>query len=85
VAFGYLSVLLSFLCINETVRQQVSSQLRGNNLSQLLGAVREFLQYHTRIDKEIFDSGGDTDLTVAFTSRLQNVVRKLEDAAGETR
>lgn len=79
-------MLLSFLCINETVRQQVSSQLQGNNLNQLLGAVGEFLQYHTRIDKEIFDSGGDdTDLTAAFTKRLQNVVRKLEDATGETR
>ncbi len=85
MAFGYLSVLLSFLCINETVRQHVSSQLRGNNLDQLLAAVREFLHYHTRIDKEIFDSGGDTDLTAAFTNRLQNVVRKLEDATGETR
>ena len=82
MAFGYLSVLLSYICINNTARQQVSSQLRGGDLRQLLGAVREFLQYHTRIDNEIYESGGETDLTAGFTSRLQNVIEKLESISG---
>lgn len=77
VAFGYLSVLLSYACIDDRVKQHMSSQLPGGDLKQLLSAVREFLQYHARIDKEIHDSGGDSDLAAGFTSRLQSVVNKL--------
>ena len=85
MAFGYLSVLLSYICTDDTVRQRVCSHLRGGNLDQLLEAVREFLQYHTRIDREIYESGGDIDLTAGFTSRLQSVVDKLEEATGKSR
>lgn len=78
VAFGYLSVLLSYTCLNSAARQLVSSRLRGGSLFQLLEAVREFLQYYTRIDKEIYEDDGRVDLAASFTGRLQKLVEKLE-------
>lgn len=77
VAFGYLAVLLSYICTNKIARVYVCSRLERGNLDQLLGAVKEFLQYHNKIDREIYDSGGDVDPTAAFSSRLQGVVDRL--------
>lgn len=79
VAFGYLAVLLSYVCVNKSARAYACSQLQGGTLDQLLRAMKEFLQYHNSIDQEIYDSGGDVDVTAGFTSRLQRLVDKLED------
>ena len=81
MAFGYLSVLLSFTCIDNVIRQQVLSQLKSKSLNQLLSAVKEFLQYHTKIDQEIYERDGESNLTISFTGRLKKVVEKLEKAS----
>ncbi|MCJ1471212.1 hypothetical protein MMC07_009860 [Pseudocyphellaria aurata] len=78
VAFGYLSVLLSYLCVNQEVRLRVSSRLRGRTLGQLLDAVDEFLHYHRQIDEEIYQDDGEMDVKAGFIDRLQRMVNELK-------
>lgn len=78
VAFGYLSVLLSYLCLNETVRFMVSSQLQGGSLKQLLDAVQEFLHYHREIDANIHKPEKGVDVQADFIDRLQRLIDGLK-------
>lgn len=54
------------------------SRLPGGTLRPLLDAVKEFLHYHRKIDEEIYHSGGEVDLKINFTTRLQGIVDVLE-------
>lgn len=83
VAFGYLSVLLSNLCINGVIREQVRSRLQGGTLKQLLDAVEEFLHYHRQVDDQFCDVGEEIDVKVGFVGRLQSVVDRLKQVDGQ--
>lgn len=78
MALGYLSVLLSFLCLNETVRACASARLRGGTLKQLVDALEEFLQYHRQIDPEIHRVEGEEDSRADFLGRWQGLVDDLK-------
>lgn len=78
VAFGYLSVLLSYLCLNKTVRFMVSSQLQGGSLKKLLDAVQEFLHYHREIDANIHQDEEGVDVQADFINRLQRLIDGLK-------
>lgn len=78
MAFGYVSVLLSYLCINEAVRQKVSARLQGGTLGPLLDAVEEFLQYHRQIDDGVRRDDGEEEVRAGFVGRLQGVVDNLK-------
>lgn len=78
VAFGYLSVLLSYLCLNKTVRFMVISQLQGGSLKQLLDAVQEFLHYHREIDADIHQDEEGVDVKADFIDRLQRLIDELK-------
>ncbi|KAL8739275.1 MAG: hypothetical protein Q9181_000005 [Wetmoreana brouardii] len=78
VAFGYLSVLLSYLCVEEEARIMVMNRLEGKNLQPLLDAVEEFLQYHRQIDEELGQTEGELDLKAGFVSRLEGVVGMMK-------
>lgn len=80
VAFGYLSVLLSTLCLDDEVRTQVRSQLRGNNLRRLLNVVEEFLHYYRKVEEELTDPVLEEDAMSGFTSRLQSIVDRIREA-----
>lgn len=75
VPFGYLSVLLCILCMNENIQSTVSAQLPGRSLKLLLDTVEEFLLYHKQID---CGTHTDDDLGIGFIGRLQGVVDKLK-------
>ncbi|KAL8724328.1 MAG: hypothetical protein Q9166_008013 [cf. Caloplaca sp. 2 TL-2023] len=77
VAFGYLSVLLSYLCVEKHARQMVVNQLQGGNLKPLLDAVEEFLQYHQQIDEEIAHGNREMGSKASFISRLESTLLKL--------
>ena len=79
--FGYLSVLLSYLCINKDARIFVESNLKGQTLQQLLDAVEEFLHYHRQIEDEILQNE-EVDSRANFISRLQGVVILLKQDKG---
>lgn len=78
VAFGYLSVLLSYLCLNKTVRFMISSQLQGGSLKKLLDAVQEFLHYHREIDANIHQDEEGVDVQADFIDRLQRLIDGLK-------
>lgn len=82
MAFGYLSVLLSYLCVNQEVRLRVSSRLQGRTLKQLLDAVDEFLHYHRQIDEDIYQDDGEMDVRAGFIDRLQRMVNELKMEQG---
>ncbi|KAL9043109.1 MAG: hypothetical protein Q9180_000095 [Flavoplaca navasiana] len=77
VAFGYLSVLLSYLCVEKHARQMVASRLPGGTLQALLNTVVEFLQYHRQIEDDMDQEDGETDLKASFISRLEATVTGL--------
>ncbi|KAI4226139.1 MAG: hypothetical protein L6R36_003381 [Xanthoria steineri] len=74
VAFGYLSVLLSYLCVEKHGRQRVASHLPGGTLHALLDTVIEFLQYHRQINDDMDQGDGETNLKASFISRLESTV-----------
>lgn len=78
MAFGYLSVLLAYLSVDEAAREMVANQLKGRNLQQLLGVVEEFLQYHRQIDDGLDVKEGEVDLKTGFVGRLEKVVARLK-------
>ncbi|KAI9700423.1 MAG: hypothetical protein M1836_002438 [Candelina mexicana] len=77
VAFGYLSVLLGNACQNPTARAHTCSKLYGSKLSTLIAAVEEFLEYHKKVDAELYDADDGTELQAGFTDRLQSVLDRL--------
>ncbi|KAL9007260.1 MAG: hypothetical protein Q9188_000063 [Gyalolechia gomerana] len=81
VAFGYLSVLLAYLCVDGKARVVVTNRLGGEPLQQLLDAVEEFLQYHRQIDEVLETREGETDLKASFVGRLESVLSRLRDVA----
>ena len=81
MAFGYLSVLLSYLCIEEHSRQMIAKRLDDESLRPLLDAVEEFLQYHRQIDQELVLTEGEMDLKATFVSRLEKVVDRMKSVS----
>ena len=88
VAFGYLSVLLSTLCIDPDIREHVRTQLTGRNLNQLLQAVEEFLchfkkveqEQQGRMDVDMEDATDGVKAASGFTERFQKIVEGLRNA-----
>ncbi|KAK2765893.1 hypothetical protein FQN54_007408 [Arachnomyces sp. PD_36] len=74
VAFGYLSVLLSTLCLNDEAR----SYLR-QHLDRLLGTVDEFLRHYRKVEEEMHQPEPQDDPMAGFTSRLQGIVTRIRD------
>jgi hypothetical protein len=81
VPFGYLAVLLGYLCKSPILRGNIKSHLEGGSIRVLLIAIEEFLRYHRKIE-EIRHAEGDVDLTVNFIGRLQALVDGLKKEEG---
>lgn len=77
VAFGYLSILLCTLSLDESVRARLRRSLCGNGLSRVLATAEEFLQYHRKVEDELRSLGGEQDQVAGFTSRLQGLVERI--------
>ncbi|KAI9837589.1 MAG: hypothetical protein M1819_007240 [Sarea resinae] len=85
VAFGYLAVLLGNLCQDSEATTRVRSALPSKSLKPLISAIEEFLEYHKKVDDEIYEVEGDSDIHSGFTARLQSVVdrlKKVDQTAG---
>ena len=83
VALGYLSVLLSYLCLDEGVRQQICMLLPGQRIRPMINMALEFLQYHKEVDAQLHtDAAGDGAVYAqdGFTERLQSVIESLAEA-----
>ncbi|CAF9943161.1 MAG: hypothetical protein ALECFALPRED_010747 [Alectoria fallacina] len=82
VAFGWVSVLLGWLCVDPAIKARISGRLPGNSLKWLLDAIDEFLQYHRRVDQVIHRGDGEDDAKATFIGRLQSHVDDLQTAEG---
>ncbi len=82
VAVGYLTVLLGNLCLNSHIRSKVRGQLPDQRLNLLIEKIKEFLNFHERIDGKAreFEESEDRDAWSNYTSRLKLVVDKLSEA-----
>ena len=76
VAFGYLSVLLSYLCLNNAVKSFVNARIEGPSLVVLLDAVDEFLNYHRQIE----DGAEREDGRASFVGRVQGIIDDLRNS-----
>lgn len=82
VALGYLSVLLSYLCLNDDVRAQVRLRLPGRRLRPMINMALEFLHYHKEVDAHLHSVAvveGGVHPQDGFTERLQSVIESLAE------
>ncbi|KAL1999495.1 hypothetical protein VTN02DRAFT_4437 [Thermoascus thermophilus] len=79
VAFGYLSILLSMLCLDPDARSHIRNSLNGDGLSLVLTTVEEFIHYHQKVEEELDHSTAE-NLMVKFTSRLQGIVNLIRQS-----
>ena len=79
VAFGYLSVLLSYLSISPTIRSFLCSQLPGGTLESLFAAVEEFLHFNKQIADEFHATEEDSEMKAGFIVKLQELLNRLKD------
>ncbi len=75
VAFGYLSVLLGYLCLGEAVRDRFVLLHAGRNLAPLVGAIGEFIAFHRAADDA---TEASDDESSRFIGRLQTLVNDLD-------
>jgi hypothetical protein len=77
VTFGYLSILLSTLCLDSEIRLHLSNSLNGTGLTSVLAAVDEFVQYHRKVDEQLHECHISENPLGEFTSRLQDIVNQV--------
>lgn len=75
VIVGYLSVLLTTLCLNTDAYSQVSHSLSDEGFRQVLSIAEEFQQYHQRVEQDLHESGRGTKSS--FTAELQDIIREV--------
>jgi len=77
IAFGYLSVLLGYLCLFQPVRLQVESSF-GNGLDVLVSSIQEFAIYHREAEDLINVKSSRSTISKGFTDRLQYLLVRLK-------
>lgn len=77
VAVGYLAVLILALCLDDDVRSQVKQFMRPNGLSVVRSTVDEFLQYHRKIEQELYPLQTN-DGSSGFIARLEGLVSQIQ-------
>lgn len=82
VAFGYLSVLLSTVSLDDEARLHLRNSLDGRSVDRVLATVDEFLHYHRKVEKELQDGQGEHEPVTGFTCRLQSIVDRIKQAEG---
>ncbi|KKY29214.1 hypothetical protein UCRPC4_g00004 [Phaeomoniella chlamydospora] len=75
VAFGYITVLLSTLCVEQEARNVVKPKLPDGNLQALRTAMRDFVVHWKKVDDV---SGGEFR---AVVTRFEEVALRLDQAA----
>lgn len=81
VAFGYLSVLLGYLCHYDPIRKRFEALNAGGGLEPLLNSIREFAVLHEKSEAAAAQSAGVEDDSGGSSRRL----RALADRLGSMR
>ncbi|KAJ4123270.1 hypothetical protein NW768_009804 [Fusarium equiseti] len=58
VAFGYLSILLGYLCLVDAARQRFAEQAGREGLPSLIGSIKEFIAMYREVDNKVTELEG---------------------------
>ncbi|KAF9770040.1 hypothetical protein IL306_012449 [Fusarium sp. DS 682] len=58
VAFGYLSVLLGYLSLEDAARQRLKEQAGSKGLTGLIGSIKEFIGMYRSVDNKVTELEG---------------------------
>ncbi|KAF5631560.1 wings apart [Fusarium sp. NRRL 52700] len=58
VAFGYLSVLLGYLSLEDAARQRLKQQAGSEGLAGLIGSIKEFIGMYRSVDNKVTELEG---------------------------
>ncbi|KAK3308656.1 wings apart-like protein regulation of heterochromatin-domain-containing protein [Chaetomium strumarium] len=73
VALGYLSILLGYLCLSDSIRDRFVSVHPKRNIQPLIDSLNEFIAFHRKVaEAQPAESSGSGSLT-----RLQNLADQL--------
>jgi hypothetical protein len=80
VVFGYLAVLLAYLCLHAPVRDRFRESHRTKSLDPLFESVREFVHHHRTMESQISEHD-DSNPEQSGWEKLQALVNQLENDA----
>jgi hypothetical protein len=78
ISYGWLSVLLGYMCLNQSVRERVCALLPGKKLALLVGAVEGIALMNQQVDSQVADEREETS---GFTEKLMTLVARLQESA----
>jgi len=77
VALGYLSVLLGYLCLSDSIRNRFVLVHPKKNIQPLLGSINEFIAFHRKVAEAQGDEGAKQGSESAALTRLQDLADQL--------
>ena len=77
VAFGYLSVLLGYLCLLPAILERIRLKQPGQKIRPLLAAIEEFIGHHKTVDDLLEAEEDGHNAHTGLTERLESLVSKL--------
>ncbi|RDW70228.1 hypothetical protein BP5796_08625 [Coleophoma crateriformis] len=77
IPFGYLSILLGYLCLSPAISVRVRGLLPAKSLPPLLTSIEQFISYHKAVDDILEAEDDDYIRQTGLTDRLQSLVDRL--------
>jgi hypothetical protein len=77
IPYAWLSVLLGYICLDQSARAQVHDRLPGKNGTVLVDAVEGIALMSQQVDSQVADEKGE--ISSGFTQKLQALVAHLRD------
>lgn len=78
IAFGYLSMLICALCLDDGIRHSVRTGMRSKSLHPLVVTVEEFLNHFRTLEQAMIEEEASNN----FTERFDGILRALREAEG---
>ena len=78
VALGYLSILLGYLCLCESIRDRFALVHPKKSLQPLLDSINEFIAFHHKVAETGSDGESKHDADFGALVRLQSLVDQLD-------
>ncbi|KAK3903337.1 wings apart-like protein regulation of heterochromatin-domain-containing protein [Staphylotrichum tortipilum] len=77
VALGYLSVLLGYFCLSDSIRERFVAAQPKKNMQPLLDSIIEFITFHRKVAEAQGDEGAKQGSDSAALARLQDLADQL--------
>ena len=77
VALGYLSILLGYLCLSDSIRRRFILVHPKRSMQPLLDSINEFIAFHRKVEEAQGIEGAKQGSESAALARLQNLADQL--------